>query len=238
MSRAFEQLACEPTPMGDITLRRRLEPTMQIDVFEVKLGDDWLMSSLFTAGEEALARLGLDATTGAALDVAIGGLGLGYTAQAALADPRVRTVAVVDALAEVISWHRRHLVPLGAELTDDPRCELVHADFFAIVAAEVPFTADGPPNFDLVLVDIDHSPTHLLDPSHAGFYEPAGLRRLIGYVRPGGVFALWSNDPPDDDFLRVLRGEFATAEAHVVTFPNFLIDADSNSTIYVATTAR
>ena len=37
----------------------RLEPTLQIDVYEVKLGDEFLMSSLFTVAEIELAKLGL-----------------------------------------------------------------------------------------------------------------------------------------------------------------------------------
>lgn len=51
MSRAFEELDHQPTPMGDLVLRRRLEPTLQVDIFEVKLGEESLMSSLFTAAE-------------------------------------------------------------------------------------------------------------------------------------------------------------------------------------------
>ena len=54
---------------------------------------------------------------------------------------------------------------------------------------------------------------------------------------PGDVFALWSDDPPDDDFLAVLGGEFDTADANVVTFPNFYTGGDASSTVYVAKTA-
>ena len=237
MSRAFEELARESTPIGEISLRRRLEPTLQIDVFEVILADDGLMSSLFTAGEEALARLGLAAVAGEGLDVIVGGLGLGYTARTVLEDTRVRSLHVVDALAAVIGWHERHLVPLGAGLTGDPRCHLVHGDFFRLAATGLRVAGDEAALVDAILVDIDHSPTHLLDPSHAGFYEPDGLRRLLAHLRPGGVFALWSNDPPDDAFTADLRSVFADVEAHVVTFANFLIDGDSSSTIYVARAA-
>jgi spermidine synthase len=137
----------------------------------------------------------------------------------------------------VIDWHVRHLVPLGGELTGDPRCHLVHGDFFSMVADGLPFTGDGPTRFDAILVDIDHSPRHLLDPRHASFYEPDGLRRLAEKLSPGGVFALWSNDPVDDAFLAVLGSEFHGTEAHVVTFPNFYQDRDASSTIYVAVTA-
>ena len=84
MSRSFEELARAATPIGDIVLRRRFELTRQIDIFEVILGGEGLMSSLFTAGEEALARLGLAAINSDAIDVVVGGLGLGYTARTAL----------------------------------------------------------------------------------------------------------------------------------------------------------
>ena len=62
----------------------------------------------------------------------VGGLGLGYTARAALENAAVRSLIVVDALAEVIEWHEQGLLPLGKELTGDPRCRLVHGDFFAM----------------------------------------------------------------------------------------------------------
>ena len=139
----------------------------------------------------------------------VGGLGLGYTAQTVLEDPRVRSLVVVEALPEVIEWHERGLVPVGPVLTADPRCRLVHGDFFALAASAGLDPDDPDRRFDAVVVDIDHSPRHLLHPSHAGFYAAAGLRRLAGHLRPGGVFALWSNDPPDAEFEATLAGVFA-----------------------------
>ena len=87
MSARFEELAWAPTPMGEISLRRRLEPSLRVDVYEVKLGEEYLMSSLFTVAEIELARLGLAQVPGSDLDVVVGGLGLGYTARAVLTDP-------------------------------------------------------------------------------------------------------------------------------------------------------
>jgi hypothetical protein len=88
-----------------------------------------------------------------------------------------------------------------------------------------------------VLVDIDHSPRKLLHPRHAALYEPAGLARLAGHLQPGGVFALWSNDPPDDAFERALAGAFATTASHVVTFDNLQGDHDASNTVYVSVKA-
>jgi len=235
MSRIFEELDRQVTSIGEISLRRRLEPTLLIDVFEVKIGEDGLMSSLITDGEEAVATLGLAATSNVDLDVIVGGLGLGYTAQTALDDARVRSLRVVDALAPVIDWHRRHLVPLGASLSGDARCEFVLGDFFELAAHGFTFGDDAPTDFDAILLDIDHSPRHLLDPRNAAFYDIAGVERLASSLRPGGVFSLWSNDPPDAPYLASLSVVFDRAAAEVVTFPNPLTGIDTSSTIYVAT---
>ncbi len=236
MSRDFEELDFQPTPMGDLVLqRRRVRMLDDREVFEVKLGDAYLMSSLFHEAEEALANLGLAGLTGP-LDVVVGGLGLGYTAAAALGQEKVRELLVVDAMAAVIGWHERGLVPLGRGLSADDRCRFVHGDFFALAGEPArgfdPETAGR--KFDAVLLDVDHSPRNLLSPAHAVFYEVAGLRRLAAQLRPGGGFALWSDDVPDEDFLRRLAAVFVEARAEVVTFANPLRDEDSASTVYVA----
>jgi spermidine synthase len=234
----FEELDRRQTPLGEISLRRRLEPTLQIDIYEAKLDDDFLMSSLFTVAEIVLADLSLAAITGDKLDVVVGGLGLGYTAAAVLRDPRVRSLHVIEALGEVIDWHRRGLLPLSDTLTSDPRCHLVHGDFFAKVAGGERFGPDTPERLDTILVDIDHTPRHVLHPSHAAFYDPEGQRRLADRLEPGGVYALWSDDPPDADYLAIVEQVFASCEAHVVTFANPLTGGESANTVYVATTRR
>ncbi|MFC4470654.1 spermidine synthase [Streptomyces xiangluensis] len=235
MSTRFEEIDWRPTPLGDISLRRRRDPASGDDVYEVKLGDEFLMSSLFTAGEVALARLGLAQLPDADLDIAVGGLGLGYTAQAALDDPRVRSLIVVEALGEVIEWHERHLVPLGARLASDPRCLLVQGDFFAAVGDPRGLDPQSPGRrFHAVLLDIDHSPRHVLNPRHAALYQSSGLRALADHLRPDGVFALWSNDRPDEQFTSTLAECFAAPEAHVVDFANPLQGGTATNTVYVA----
>lgn len=241
----FEELDYRETPLGELILRRRTILALDNrEVHEIILGDAFLMSSLFTEVEVALATLGLAAAKKAfahdpPLDVVVGGLGLGYTARAALADAAVCSLLVVDYLEAVIEWHREGLVPLGAELTADSRCRFVHGDFFELALAD----AESGPGFDpevpgrkfhAVLLDIDHSPDKLLHERHAAFYQPQGLRRLAAKLYPGGVFALWSDDPPDEVFMDSLKQVFASCESHVVTFFNPLRERDSKSTVYVA----
>jgi spermidine synthase len=228
----FEELDWQQTPMGEISLRRRIEPTLGVDVYEVKLGDEYLMSSLFTAAEIELATLGLAELAGSELDVVVGGLGLGYTARGVLADSRVASLHVVEALPEVIGWHVDGLLPLADELTGDARCTLVEGDFFALVGTV--FGAGVPDKLHAILVDIDHTPRHVLHPSHRAFYSAAGLAQVASMLHPDGVFGLWSDEPPDEPFLSVLGTVFSTVAAHVVSFANPLTGGFSANTVYVA----
>jgi spermidine synthase len=230
----FEELSWHQTAMGPLSLRRRVEPSLHIDVFEVKLGDEYLMSSLFTVAEVELARLGLADVDEDHLDVLVGGLGLGYTALAVLDDPRVRSLTVVEAVPEVIAWHHQRLLPDTAELTIDARTRLVHGDFFEWVRSSHGFSAAAPARYHAILVDIDHTPRHVLHPSHAGFYTAEGLRSLTNRLHPGGVFGLWSDDPPDGEFLAQLADVFTSTSAQVVGFPNPLTGGQSANTVYVS----
>jgi spermidine synthase len=239
MSREFAELDYRKTRLGNLSLRRRLIRGLgDLEVFEVKLGDDFLMSSLFHEAEVALADFALATLDSAPCDVVVGGLGLGYTAAAALKHANVQEVIVVDALDAVIEWHERGLVPLGPMLTGDSRCRLVHADFFALAASTSGFDPTTPGRrFHAILLDIDHSPRNPLHSRHGSFYSAMGLQALAAHLDPHGVFALWSDDPPDDEFLTTLRGVFATADAHIVKFENPLLDCESASTVYVARVA-
>ena len=232
MASRIEELDATDTPIGVISLRRRHEPVVGKDVYEVKIDDEFLMSSLFTVVEQELAHLSLAQVddAGGGLRVLVGGLGLGYTLRAALQDERVRQVQVVEAVEAVIGWHRRDLLPDTVGLAADPRCELVHGDFFALVASG----ATARSSYDVVMLDVDHSPRNLLHPSHGSFYTAGGLARLTAILAPSGVFGLWSDDPPDPDFESVLDEVFEQRTTHVVPFGNPLTGGESASTVYVA----
>jgi len=240
----FQELDYRETPLGELILRRRTVLSLDnLEVHEIILGDSFLMSSLFTAVEIALSDLGLAALENSdnadpEWDVVVGGLGLGYTARAALKFSKVRSLAVVETLDAVIDWHQEGLVPLGPELTSDSRCHFVHGDFFAM-ALDTSESASFDPQkpgqkVHAVLLDIDHSPSKLLHEQNSKFYQPEGLRCLAKKIHPGGIFALWSDDPPDDNFMHSLEEAFVSCESHIVTFDNPIRGGESASTVYVA----
>ncbi len=232
----FEELDYCPTPMGALSLRRRRLPGVDEDIYEIKIGDDFLMSSRFTASETALAAIALDMIESPAPDIVVGGLGLGFTARRVLESERVASLVVVEAFGAVIDWHRRGLVPLGPTLTSDDRCTLIEGDFFDMaVDDECGFDPDRPGRlFDAVIVDIDHSPGDLLSKTHGTFYTPAGLCKAAEKLKHRGVFAVWSNDPPDQAFTAKLEEVFVDVDARIITFDNPLQGRTANATIYAA----
>lgn len=120
----FEEIDYRNTPIGELALRRRRLSPEGKDIWEIKLNDGYLMSSKFIDGEIALADLALAMIDGTALDIVVGGLGLGYTAEAALRDPRVAALTVIELIPEVIEWHEKRLLPLGETVAGDARCHL------------------------------------------------------------------------------------------------------------------
>ncbi len=244
---AFEELDYGMTPLGELILRRREVLSLdRAEVYEVKLGGELLMSSIVNDAEIALAESALPFVACDRRDVLVGGLGLGYTAKAALEADNVASVTVIEYLERVIAWHENELVPLGRSLTQDARCRLVHGDFFAAVGSPANLN-DEPPEpcsealagcaskrFHAILLDIDHSPQCLLHAGHAAFYTAEGLERLTGHIHPGGVFALWSADPPQESLTDGLNGAFESVRVRETKFYNPMLDLHDVNYIVIA----
>lgn len=238
MSLLFKELDYRPTPMGVLSLRRRRELSLDIDVYEIKLDEEYLMSSLFTDAEIALSDLGLAELDRDNLDVVVGGLGLGYTAKAALDNSKTGKLTVLDTLPEVIEWHQQGLLPLGEQLSNDPRCHLVHGDFFGASLSATPGMSPSAPDVkhDAILLDVDHSPSNVLHDDHKKLYTKDGLKKLAAHLVPGGIFALWSTELPEPWFEENLASAFADIRADVITFKHPLLDREDINTVYVART--
>jgi spermidine synthase len=180
---AARPLARHRGPAGELALRRRGE------VIELVVDGVFAMDSAHTATEEALAALALAALPDRDLDVVVGGLGLGFTCRAVLADPRVRRLRVIELHEVLVAWVRRGLVPSASGLLADERVEVSVAD----VAEAIP--ALPPRAVDAVLLDVDNGPGFLVHERNAGLYTEPFLAAAAARLRPGGVLAVWSADP-------------------------------------------
>lgn len=182
-------------------------------------GDEWLvsaggrilMSSRMHHSEEELARRALmQATT--PTRVLIGGLGMGYTAAAALQGlgPEGH-VTVAELLPALVEWNRTHLGHLAGHPLRDARCEVVTADVFDVISR-----AAGA--FDVIVLDVDNGPIALSSESNQRLYSARGVRHCLSALRPGGILGVWSA-APSATFEQRLRGigthtEVVTTPAH------------------------
>ncbi len=224
----LEILAYESSPLGLLCLRRReLLSQPGTIVTEVTLNHEFLMSSLYTDSERALARTALEMHSGDDLRVLVGGLGLGYTAREALLSDRVARVEVVELLSPVIDWLARGLVPLSSELRGERRLVVTQGDVYRRLA--------GPPDdlFDVILIDVDHSPEERLGEESVSFYTAQGLLAARRHLAANGVLAVWSY-AESSPFVDALRAVFEQVRVEPVTYDNRLIDQQRTDWLFFA----
>jgi spermidine synthase len=224
----LEILAYEPSPLGPLCLRRReLLSQPGTIVTEVTLNHEFLMSSLYTDSERALAQTAIQMHSAEELRVLVGGLGLGYTTREALLSDRVAQVEVVELLPQVIDWLDRGLVPLSAELCDEQRLAITHGDVYQRLA--------GPPGnlFDVILIDVDHSPQERLGDANVSFYTPEGLQAAGQHLATDGVLGVWSY-AESSPFADALQTVFGHVRIEPITYLNRLIDQQQTDWLFFA----
>ncbi|HEX5534987.1 MAG TPA: hypothetical protein VFX33_14700 [Actinomycetales bacterium] len=183
--------------LGELVLRRRpgSDDAAGTEVIELLSGGVFLMDTEDGTTERLLAEAALRAVSppdAGQLRVLVGGLGLGLTAAAALADPRVLEVVVVEIEPVLTRWLAEGLVPVTRTIFDDDRLHVVHGDVReALVNVE-----RG--RFHAVLLDVDNGPDFLTHPSNADLYRAPALTAAAGALVRGGVLAVWSSQPAPD----------------------------------------
>lgn len=221
----FEVIDHAESPLGVIILRRRNAPVA--GVIELTLDHQFLMSSAVTVSERELATRAIAMHGGTDLDVMIGGLGLGYTAKAALESHCVARVDVVELVHGVIAWIERGVIPLGKELTSDPRFHAMQGDVFERLRR--------PPTrkYDLLLIDVDHSPDERLGESSDSFYTHANLALAARHLQPHGVFGLWSTSE-SPSFEAELHETFREVRVEPIDFFNETVERPETNWLLLA----
>jgi spermidine synthase len=172
---------------GELTLSLTGERyAMRVDGME-------LMNSGSHRSEEMLAVYGcagLARKPGAR--VLIGGLGMGFTARAALdvLGPDAEVV-VVESVPAVVRWNRQIFGHLAREPLADPRLSVIEADVVDAIA-EAAAGAAAADRYDAILLDVDNGPVAFTTFKNKRLYSEEGLRSARKALRPGAVLAVWS----------------------------------------------
>jgi spermidine synthase len=175
--------------------------------FSIMLGTNELMNSRLSGSEEALARLSCAKIRGRPRpNILIGGLGMGFTLRAALAElPPDAAVVVAELVPAVVAWARGPMAELFAGCLDDRRVEIREAD----VADEI---GSGKSAYDAILLDVDNGPDGLSRDENDRLYSMPGLAAARAVLRPGGVLAVWSAHPDRGFVTRLKRSGLEVEE--------------------------
>ncbi len=227
----LEILAYDETPLGLLCLRRReLLSRPGTIVTEVSLNHEFLMSSLYTDSEQMLSRRAIELHAGDDLKVMVGGLGLGYTAAEALKSLRVKEVEVIELLPQVIEWMHGGLVPLSDSLNAECRLTLTEADVYQRLTG--PKATDAT-TYDVILIDVDHSPDDRLGNDSDGFYTEKGLIAARQHLAVNGVLGVWSY-AKSSPFVDALHEVFEEVLVESVTHLNEMIQQEHTDWLFFA----
>lgn len=222
----YSEIDRDPTPLGELTLRRYEAETGEVG-YEILLDGAFLVASHGAHSEVAMAALANERLHRPPRDLAVlvGGLGAGHTLRAALELPGVTRVVVAEIGAKVVEWNRRYFAEVNGRAVDDGRVEIRVADLADVLAA-----SGG--TFDLMLLDVDNGPGWLAAAGNAGLYEVGGVEACRAALCPGGVLAVWSPQP-NPRFFQTLREVFPEAEEVDTTSIGKPL-AEPGDTVYLA----
>jgi len=223
--REFEVIDHTESPLGVFILRRRTAPVP--DVIELTLEHQFLMSSAVTVSERELATRAIAMHGGSNLDVLIGGLGLGYTSKAALDSDRVARVDVIELIQGIIEWVASGVIPLGTQLMADQRFHAIQDDVFERLHRPATRT------YDLLLIDVDHSPDERLGASSDSFYAHPSLALAAQHLKPGGLFGVWSTSE-NPAFVAELHKTFDEVHVEPIDFFNETTGLDETNWLFFA----
>jgi spermidine synthase len=200
-------LAREMTSQGEIQLQHWIETDGPgRPVYEIIFNGVFLMASYNERSGKAVATLAIEPLAGErrTMRVLIGGLGIGYTLQAALDYHEIQAVDVVEIEEHIINWAQRFFGELNGHALSDPRVRLIQMDLgdYLLQAEET---------YDAIILDVDNGPTWLALESNQRLYERPTLTRVKDLLTEGGVFTVWAAEKCPD-FQERLEEVFGQAE--------------------------
>jgi len=193
------------TPEGSLELRQRGE-----NAFLITVGGRVLMTSEAHRSEEVLSKLACrPIAVRPKPKVLIGGLGMGFTLRAALdLLPRGAIVKVAELNKQVVAWCRGPLALLTDGAVNDRRVSVDIVNVAEAIAVGRDYAA--------IILDLYEGPHQATQRREDPLYGPAALARTKRALSPGGIFAVWSEEP-DAAFEDRLQAAGFAVEKHKVT---------------------
>ena len=182
------------TERGELVLRQAG------DHYEVIADGTFLMDTRDGRSERTLVREAIAGRRG--LRMLLGGLGVGFSLDEALAGSAVSELVVVEVEPAVVDWSRTHLAGLNRHGLDDPRVRLVVDDLLAHLRRDAG-------RHDAICLDTDNGPGWLAHPANAGLYDDTGLALLRSRLAEGGLLTVWAA-AEHAGFERRLRSRFTS----------------------------
>jgi len=203
MAQPWRTIDKAETPDGILELRRRGERD-----FLIMINNRVLMNSSANQSEIALGKQACKLVASRQNPRAlIGGLGMGITLRAALdALPVQAQVVVAELNPVVVSWCRGPLAGLTNNAVSDPRVTIVFDDVSKVIFQS---TQVEPLQFDAIIIDLYEGPGSSSEATNDPFYGYKALRTTAAALTPGGVFAVWGENPDAGFEKRLAAAKFS-----------------------------
>ncbi|GMT46630.1 MAG: spermidine synthase [bacterium] len=221
MTKPWQTIDSNDTADGLLELRQRNGSD-----FLITIDGRVLMNSWSSKSEVLLSKLACKFLNNKkAPRVLIGGLGMGCTLKAALDElPGDARVVVAELNPVVVRWCCGPIAALTGGAVDDPRVTVEIADVASLIRKSAMNGRDN--RFDAIILDLYEGPFEAAKERGDYLYGDTALAMSGSALMPGGVFAVWSEDPDKAFERRLVRAGF--------TFKRHRPGRGSRHVVYIA----
>jgi spermidine synthase len=194
----WQTLETVATPDGELALRQRGDRD-----FLLTIAGRVLMSSMLHRSEDALSKLAIERIADRARPrVLTAGLGLGFTLRALLdVVGRGAQIEVGELHEPIVRWCRGPLASINGHASSDARVRVVLGDVMDRVREAA---HDASRRYDAIVLDLMEGPSRGRSRVNGHLYGSKALASVRAALTPGGVYAVWGEEP-DPSFVELLQ---------------------------------
>lgn len=184
--------------------RRAEEFSIRVD----KAGE--LMNSRAHHSEDVLAELACGHIKGQDKPhLLVGGLGMGFTLAAVLANSSADAqVTVSELIPAVVRWNREYMGEIARFQLSDARVRVVEQDVGKVML-------ENKGSFNAIMLDVDNGPSAFTNDENGALYSLRGLKNAYDALKPCGVLTVWSASTDQAFTRRMVEVGFEVTEQRV-----------------------